>query len=90
MKWKDSDPPLQKDDVVMVLDSNLLKSEYRLARVEKPIKSADGRIRRVKVAYKNFKVREALHEYAGAPDTVVERPVQVLSLLAPVKPAAES
>ena len=69
----------------MVHDSNLLKSEYRLARVVEPIVSADGKIRRVKLAYKNFKVGEAVHRYSGAPDKVVERPVQSLSLLAPVK-----
>ena len=69
----------------MVMDSNLLKSEYRLARVHETIKSSDGRIRRVKVAYKNFKVGESLKEYKGAPDKIVERAVQSLSLLAPTK-----
>ena len=84
-KWRSSDEPLRVDDVVMVMDSNLLKSEYRLARVHETIKSSDGRIRRVKVAYKNFKVGESLKEYKGAPDKIVERAVQSLSLLAPTK-----
>ena len=84
-KWRQGDAPLKKDDVVMVMESNLLKNEYRLARVHEPIVSSDGKIRRVKLAYKNFKIGEAIHEYSGAKDKIVERSVQSLSLLAPVE-----
>ena len=80
-KWRSGDKPLEKDNVVLVQDANPLKNEYRLARIHKTIPSADGQIRRVEVAYKNFKVGEDLHQYTGAPDKVVERAVQNLALL---------
>ena len=83
-KWLSVERDLRVDDVVLVADSNPLKAQYSLARVHQTIPSADGKIRKVKVAYKNYKVGEALHEYSGAKDKIVERAVQSLSLLVPV------
>ena len=83
-KWLLEKQGLQVNDVVIVADKGVIKSEYRLARVSQVIPSADKKVRRVKVAYKNYKVGEALHVYAGAPDTEVERSVQTLALLVPV------
>ena len=85
-KWHTGDTPIKKGDVVIVSESNPLKAEYRIARVHKPIESADGLIRKAEIAYKNFKVGEALHEYSGARDKIVERAVQNMSLLAPTVP----
>ena len=83
-KWLHEKQALQVGDVVLVADKGVFKGEYRLARVSEILPSADGLVRRVKVCYKNYKVGETIHEYAGAPDTVVERSVQTLSLLVPV------
>ena len=83
-KWRQDQPELKVGDIVAIADSNTLKGEYRLGRVVKLIPSKDHRIRRVAVAYKRYKVGEKVHEYAGATDTVVERPVQRLGLLVSV------
>ena len=68
----------------MILDSNVLKSEYRLGRVVARVVGPDGKVRKVSVAYKNYRVNESVYVYSGAPDTVVERAVQRLVLLVPV------
>ena len=72
-------------DIVLVADSNTFRGDYRLARVVQVHPSKDGITRRASVAYKNYKVGEALREYKGAKDTVVERSLQKLSLLIPVE-----
>ena len=83
-KWTVDSRQIQVGDVVVIQDSDVLKNEYRLARVVETLQSSDGHVRRCKLAYKNYKTGEALHEYRGAPDTVVERSVQRLALLVPV------
>ena len=47
--------------------------------------SSDGHVRRVRIAYKNYRVGEQLREYKGTRDTEVERAVQRLALLVPVE-----
>ena len=61
-----------------------MKAVYRLARVTKVLPSADGRVRRVKVTYKKYKVGEKVYEYKGSSDIEVERSVQRLALLVPI------
>ena len=84
-KWIQEGKGINVGDVVLVADSNVLKGEYRLARVVKTTKSKDGIVRRATVAYKNYKVGEDVRVYKGAKDSTVERSIQNLSLLIPVE-----
>ena len=83
-KWLLERRPLQIDDVVIVTDPGVMKAVYRLARVTKVLPSADGRVRRVKVTHKKYKVGEKVYEYKGSSDIEVERSVQRLALLVPI------
>ena len=63
---------LEKGDVVLVEDANLLRGQWKMAMVEEPIRSEDNTVRRVLISYKT----------AEGTRQVVERPVQKLILLA--------
>ena len=76
---------LKVGDIVIVADSNVLKGEYRIAKVKEVMPSSDGHVRRVRIAYKNYRVGEQLREDKGTRDTEVERAVQRLALLVPVE-----
>ena len=67
-----------------VADSNALRGKFYIAQVHEVFPSKDGRVRKVSVRYKNFKVGERVHEYRGSRDVIVYRSVQKLALLVPV------
>jgi hypothetical protein len=83
-KWHTSTRNLEVGDVVLMSDSNSLKGDYKLAVVREVFPSVDGLVRKVALAYKNFKIGEKVYDYAGSPDVTVTRSVQRLSLLVPV------
>ena len=87
-KWMVATRGVKKDDVVLVADSNVLRGEYRVAQVKEAVPDKDGLVRKASIRYKTFKAGEALRVYKGAPDQVVERSVQRLSLLVPVEDQA--
>lgn len=82
-KWMHASRPLQVGDVVLVADSNVLRGEYRVARVSAVHPSDDGILRRVSVSYKLYKTHTSDHKLSGGRDVTVERSVQRLSLLLP-------
>ena len=77
-KWFDVKPDLQVGDVVIVLDSNSLRNEYKLALVADVHPGRDGKVRSATVTYKRFKVGESVKHYKGATDTAIRRGVQRL------------
>ena len=83
-KWFYEGKEVQVGDIVLVADSNILRGDYRLARVTAVTRSKDGLVRRATVSYKNFRSGESVREYRGAKDTQVDRSVQSLSLIVPV------
>ena len=83
-KWKTLQRDLQVGDVVLLMDSNILRGGYRLAKVHEVLPSKDGRVRKVKLMYKRYKVGEKYYEYTGSSDIYVERAVQRLVLVDPV------
>ena len=83
-KWHQPERKVQVGDIVLILDKNTLKGEYRLGRVVETHPSKDGNVRKVSVAYKNFMVGKKVSEYKGVKDTIVKRSVQRLVLLVPI------
>ncbi len=84
-KWHEKQRDIKKNDVVLVLDSNSLKGEYRLAIVTQTHPGRDGKVRTVTVSYKNMKAGEKIREYKGQKYTAIKRSVQRLVLLVPVE-----
>ena len=74
---------LQNDDVVLIADRNVLKGEYKLGIITDTHPSRDGKIRRVDVTYKRYRVGESLYECRDAKDVTVQRSAQRLALLIP-------
>ena len=84
-KWNVHTRNLRLGDVVIVADRNVLRGEYRLGIVKEVFPDADGKVRRVLVTYKNFRVGNIGQKYYGVSDTVtVSRSVHRLALLVPV------
>ena len=81
-KWLKPRRNIQPGEVVLVADRSL-KGDYKLARVVETIPGPDGKVRKVRLSYKNFKPGEPLTSYSGAPDTVITRAVQRLALIIP-------
>jgi hypothetical protein len=84
-KWHTAVRNLKAGDVVTLADKNTLRGSYRLALVKEVFPSRDGRVRKVKLIYKNFKVGEKVSQYHGAIDTAITRSVQRLALLVPAE-----
>ena len=74
-KWHVEKRDLKSGDVVLMQDSNMVRGEWKLALVKTPIKSKDGKVRRVILSYKRNQSGES---------NTVERPVQRLIVLVPV------
>ena len=83
-KWLHESRDLAVNDVVLIADRNVMKSEYKLGVISDVKPSRDGRIRRAEVTYKRYRVGESLYECRGAKDVKVTRSAQRLALLIPV------
>ena len=77
-KWFETKPDLAIGDIVLVLDTNVLKGSYRLAKVTEVHPSQDGKVRTVSITYKRYKTGESVKEYKGASDITVKRSIQRL------------
>ena len=64
---------LQPCNVVLIAYKNTLRGEYRLGLVKDVFPGIDGRVRKVSVTYKKYKVDEKTYKYSGSPDTVATR-----------------
>ena len=84
-KWKEVQRNMKVGDVVLVLEASPagFKDHFRLARVCEILPGEDGKVRKVKVALKNYKIGD--RHYCGAPDTILVRSVQRLVLLLPIE-----
>ena len=53
-KWQKTNEPTPKEgDLVMVLDKNIVRSQWTLGRIKQAIPSSDGQIRKVEVVTKD-------------------------------------
>ena len=82
-KWKGNKRCLKVGDIVLVMDNISIsyKGKYRLARVAEVYPGSDGVVRRVKLAFKSFRVGDQVRVYKGLPDTFIVRAVQRLILI---------
>jgi hypothetical protein len=83
-KWIKGGSEVKVGDVVLVADSNCLRGQYRMARVKEVFPSADGRVRKVSVVYRNFRVGGKLNVYRSGAEVTVMRSVHRLAVLDPV------
>ena len=76
---------LRVGDVVIVADKNVLRGEYRLALVKEVFPDRNGKVRRVLVTYKNFRVGKSAQCCGKSEAVTVSRSVQRLALIVPKK-----
>ena len=81
-KWHTARRDIQVKDVVLMKDTNLLRGEWKLARVTEILESKDGRVRKVMVSYKN---NEDGAGYIPKPYVTVNRAVHNLVVLVPAE-----
>ena len=89
-RWHTEKRNVKVGDVVMIQDAKQLRGNWRLARVSKVMPSDDGKVRRVKLQYKNERPGELVNKYTGIGFTTIERPVQRLVVIIPVDEQGES
>ena len=71
-KWHVECRNLCKDDIVLIQDSNAIRGSWKMGRVTEAAPGADGKVRNVKVQYKN-----------SGSFVTIDRAVQKLVLLLP-------
>ena len=78
-KWHHAKRNMQCGDVVIIQDSKLKRSQWKLGVICRSSKGIDGKVRRVKVEYVNLQ--------PGGKTTreVVERSVQRLVIIVPIE-----
>ena len=89
-KWKTEHRNVQVGDIVLLRESNQLRGEYKLAKVTEANPSEDGKVRRIKLAYKNLqntganisKAKDDLKKHTKFSET--ERCVQNIVVIVPV------
>ena len=84
-KWHANTRNLRPGDVVIVADKNVMRGNYRLGLVQEVFPDEDGKVRRVLVKYKNFRVGKDRSCYGISESVIVSRSVQRLALLVPVE-----
>ena len=72
-KWHTESRNLAVGDVVLVQDLNPVRGKWKMAIVEQPITSTDGKVRRAMISYKTDEGTRSL----------VERAVQKLIVIVP-------
>ena len=79
-KWHVERRNVQIDDVVMIEDSNMLRGQFKMGIVAEVFQSQDGKVRKVKVSYKN---NDEGPNYNGKQFVYIERPVHKLIVIVP-------
>jgi hypothetical protein len=84
-KWHGKARNLQVGDIVLVKDSNMLRSQYHVAEVLETYPDAKGTVRTVSLRYRNVKIGDKMKEYKGGHDVVITRSVHKLALIVPIE-----
>lgn len=81
-KWHTQNRNVQVGDVVLVQDSNTIRGQWKLAQICEAIPGMDGRVRDVKIRYKNI---SAGRNYRGCQDSTLCRSVRRLVVVLPIE-----
>lgn len=84
-KWCRQSRNLRVGDVVVVCDSNVLRSNYYIAMIKEVFPDKKGVVRKVLLRYKSYKIGDHQNKYVGGSDIVITRSVHRLALLVPVE-----
>ena len=87
-KWRTKYRNVQVGDIVLMKNSNVLRNEYKLAKVAEALPGPDGNVRRVKLIYKNLdsektKPMEVTKELKKVKFAETERSVQNIVVIVP-------
>ena len=74
---------IKVEDVVLIQDFNLIRSQWKLGKVSKTFEGQDGNVRKIQVQYKNSKPGEPVKKYRGRGYVTIERPANKLVVLLP-------
>lgn len=67
---------------MLVQDSNNIRGQWKLAEICEALPVVDGRVRDVKLRYKNV---SAERDYHGCQDTIISRYVRRLVIILPIE-----
>ena len=84
-KWHTATRNVRVGDIVLVADSNVVRGEWKLARVNETFPGKDGQVRKVTLKYKNPRPREPIRQYKGHGFVTIDRPVHKLVVLVPIE-----
>ena len=82
-KWHSEHRDLRIGDIVLVMDTDAIRAEYRLAVVKEVYPGADGKVRKVMISYRRYKVKDSNVQYTGSTEQNCIRAVQRLALIVP-------
>ena len=85
LKWTREARNFKIGDVVLVADSNALRSQYSIARIKDVYPDKQKVIRKVLLCYKNHKVNGDLRTHTAGTEVEVTQSVQKLALLVPIE-----
>ena len=93
-RWRTEYRNVQVGDVVLLKESSQLKGEYKLAIVSEANPGKDGKVRRIKLSYKNMKptgtnVAKAQDDLKNSSFSETERCVQNIVVIVPADWSAE-
>ena len=60
-KWHAENRNIQKDNVALVQDNNVVRDEWKLGIVSETFPGKDDLVKRVNVSYNNFPTQEKIH-----------------------------
>ena len=75
-KWHVEKRELMKGDVVLVQENNMIRGEWKMAVVTEPVRSDDGKIRKVLLSYRDAR--------SSNTNIIISRPIQRLIVLVAV------
>lgn len=81
-KWHTENRNVRVGDIVLVQDSNNIRGQWKLAEICEALPAVDGRVRDVKLRYKNV---SAGRDYHGCLDTIISRSVRRLVIILPIE-----